>query len=350
VTPLRIPFAGPLGRVHGRLARWRRRWYALHPEAVRELWRPVVSVGNLAVGGAGKTPFTAFVCRALLQLGERPAILTRGYGRRRMPDGVVTARDAAGRLVALDVAGDEPLMLARALPDVPVLISPDRYLAGRLAEVHFGATVHVLDDGFQHLGLKRDVDVLLIDPADVTERVLPAGRLREPIESAAAAHAVVVVTDRDEVAAATARELGVDCWFRAVRRAGTARDLERGAPVEPAGGAVVAVAGIARPERFVDDLRSGGWTIAAELRYRDHHPYTREDMDRVERAAAQAGATLVVTTDKDAERLRPFLPIGVRVAAVPLTVEPAAEGFVAWLRARLAGVPATAAVGPPVLS
>ncbi len=165
--------------LYGAAASWRRRWYARDPGRQRHLSRPVVSVGNLCAGGSGKTPVVEQIARVLVDRGERPAILTRGYARRRALDGVTVVSDGSKILAGLETAGDEPLMLARALPGVPVLVAADRYLAGRLAERQLGATVHLLDDGFQHLALARDVDLLLVAEEDLTDRMLPAGRLRE---------------------------------------------------------------------------------------------------------------------------------------------------------------------------
>ncbi|MGE5361104.1 MAG: tetraacyldisaccharide 4'-kinase, partial [Bacteroidales bacterium] len=157
----------------------RRRRFDRHPERVRRLGQPVVSIGNIAVGGSGKTPAVAHIARLLLAAGERPAILTRGYRRRDRTEGVVVVSD--GTRIRADVAraGDEPMMLARALAGVGVFVGADRYLSGLLAEGHFGATVHLLDDGFQHVQLARDVDIVLVRPGDFTDRVMPAGRLRE---------------------------------------------------------------------------------------------------------------------------------------------------------------------------
>ena len=124
-----------------------------HPERRRRLSRPVISVGSLRVGGSGKTPIVALIARLLVEVGERPAVLSRGYGRRAASDGVTVVSDGASILASVDAAGDEPLMLARALPRVVVLVGSSRYLGGRLAEQQFAATVHVLDDGFQHFGV-----------------------------------------------------------------------------------------------------------------------------------------------------------------------------------------------------
>jgi tetraacyldisaccharide 4'-kinase len=175
--------------LYGTAATWRRRWYAGHPSRRRRLERPVISVGNLNTGGSGKTPLVAHSAARLAARGERPAILSRGYARTSPTPGVTIVSDGAAVLASLEHSGDEPLMLARALPGVAVMVAANRYEAGRVAESTLGATVHVLDDGFQHLGLERDVDLLIAGAHDLSDRVLPAGRLREPLTAAAAADA-----------------------------------------------------------------------------------------------------------------------------------------------------------------
>jgi tetraacyldisaccharide 4'-kinase len=178
-----------LSSLYGRAAQLRRAWYGRHPHRARHLERPVISVGNLVVGGSGKTPVVATLARLLCAAGERPAILSRGYGRRRGSDEVVVVSDGRNVLAPVSESGDEPQMLARALTGVPVLVSADRFLAATLAEQLFGCSVHLLDDGFQHVQLGREIDLLVMSRSDLDERVLPAGRLREPLESASAADA-----------------------------------------------------------------------------------------------------------------------------------------------------------------
>src|SRR5258706_12477211 len=198
-----------ISTVYAAVARYRRRYYTIRPHLRRRLSQPVISIGNLAVGGRAKTPLAALVAARLRDLGERPAILSRGYARRDAGDGVVVVRDPAGIRADLDRAGDEPLMLARQLDGVAVLVSSSRYLAGRLAEHHFGCTVHVLDDGFQHFALHRAPDLVVIGRADLQGGTLPAGRLREPIEAAEAADAFVLL---DEGLEEAVRDLGRPIW------------------------------------------------------------------------------------------------------------------------------------------
>jgi tetraacyldisaccharide 4'-kinase len=316
-------------QIYAAAARYRRRFYATHPERRRRLGQPVISVGNLAVGGRAKTPLAAAVAARLRALGERPAILSRGYARRLPAEGVVVVRDPGGIRADVDRSGDEPMMLARQLDGVAVLACSNRYLAGRLAEHHFGCTVHVLDDGFQHLQLYRDVDLVVIDGADLEDpRTLPTGRLREPLETLGIADGIITLDETSVQALGRGRP----AW-RARRTLGRARLAEpAGAPVEFTFGSAVAVAGIARPDRFFADVRTAGWPIAQELAFRDHHPYSRRDVDAMFRTAREQGAGLIVTTEKDLVRLLPFRPFRIPVAYLPLTIaiEPQAS-FEGWL-------------------
>ena len=326
------------------MARARRRYYAIRPHLRRSLTHPVISIGNLAVGGRAKTPLAALVAARLRDLGERPSILSRGYGRRDAADGVVVVRDPRGIRADLDRAGDEPLMLARRLDGVAVLVSSSRYLAGRLAEHHFGCTVHVLDDGFQHFDLHRDADIVAIARADLDRPLtLPAGRLREPLDAAAAADAIVLLDD-----AAGEDRIGVDRpMWRARRRTEAARFADGlGTTPSPADGPVVAVAGIADPAAFFGDLQLAGWTIARALPFRDHHRYTAADLARMIAAMRESGARAIVTTEKDFVRLLRFRPFSVPVGYVPMTVDLEPAGALdAWLAATLAK--ARAAAVPP---
>jgi tetraacyldisaccharide 4'-kinase len=288
----------------------------------------VISVGNLSFGGRGKTPLAAHIARMLVEAGERPAVLTRGYARRRREDGVVVVSDGTRVLADVDRAGDEPLMLARDVPGACVLVSEQRALAGALAERALGATVHLLDDGFQHLALARDIDLVIVTAADFTERAMPFGRLREPIGALAWADAVFEEANEPE------------------RRAGRlsftfTRTLGHPVPLEPERDwaspdrRVVALAGIAEPARFTRALSAAGWQVVETLAFADHHRYSAADLSRLAAAAARAQAP-VLTTAKDAVRLLPKRPLPAAVAYVPLAVavQPQAA-FRTWLLDRL---------------
>ena len=371
-----------LSALYGAVARRRRHWYASRPGARRRLGRPVISVGGLSVGGSGKTPVAALVAEILARTGERPAVLSRGYGRAARPAGVVVVRDPDGIRAGVAEAGDEPLMLAERLAGACVLVCADRHRAGRLAEERFDVSVHVLDDGFQHLPLHRDVDLLVIGAGDADERrTLPAGRLREHPDTAAAADALLVEAPSLERAASVGRRFGAGPVFRLARRLG-APVLEPPVPEAPAapepeapaapgpptapgaavpeapaapgpptapgavapeapavvprGARVVVVAGIARPAAFAAGLRAAGYDVAATLAFADHHRYSARDVARVARRARELAADAVLTTEKDMVRLRPLAPFGVPLARVPLHVgiEPSAR-FEGWLLDRL---------------
>lgn len=319
--------------LYGSAAAWRRRWYARDPARRRRLSRPVVSVGNLRAGGTGKTPVVERIARLLMASGERPAILTRGYARRVATDGTTVVSDGVQILADVGTAGDEPLMLARALPGVPVLVGADRYLSGRLAERRFSSTIHLLDDGFQHLALARDVDLLLSALGDLTERTLPAGRLREPTASASAADALLVTDGAPEAGDRLRHALNVQTVFQVRRLLGPARWVGSGAAV-PADQPILAVAGIARPERFFDDLAGAGWQVRETMAYPDHHWFTDADVDRIA-AAARASDLAVLTTEKDAVRLETRNLNGLRLAAVGLTVAIEPPAFIDWLLERI---------------
>ena len=351
----RVSRAGLLDAAYGRVALMRRAWYARAGRR-RRLHHRVISVGNLSVGGSGKTPVVAALASLLQQRGERPVILTRGYGRRDPAEGVLVVSDGQRVLEPVARSGDEPQLLARTLAGVPVLVCADRYIAGLFAERHFGVTVSILDDGFQHVQLERDLDLLLVPAADLDDRVLPSGRLREPLGAARFADAVLVPGSEDDVAQVAAA-LPHHNAFRLVPHYGQVCRVQKDpAYTEDVGRVlsdppdrhrenlgrvladppdrVVAFAGIARPQRFFDALRSLGYEVARELAFRDHHWYTARDRQLIQSAARETGAALVVTTAKDAVRC------DFDVAVLPMTVsiEPAAD-FESWLMNRLRADP-----------
>ena len=293
----------------------RRRRMERHPQRQRHLSKPVISVGNLSMGGTGKTPVVAAIARWLIGAGHRPSILTRGYGREDAADGVVVI----DRDTMVGQAGDEPLMLSRQVPGATVCVSPDRYLGGVLAE-KLGCTVHVLDDGFQHIELARDLDILVTTIGEIPNgRVIPRGRLREPQDAAARAHFLVVTDATAGAASAEAWALGISQSCGCVRRLGDPVGIR-----EPGAGSrefkVLAVAGIANPERFVTSLREAGHNVVDAMMFADHHRYSPKDLLEIESKMRVAGADAVFTTDKDAVRFE-MLTTPFPLYRVPLIVE-----------------------------
>jgi len=233
---------------------WRRRWY--EDGRQRRLGRPVISIGNISMGGRGKTTLVAHVARLLVAAGERPAILSRGYARADRADGVVVVSDGHHLLADVDRGGDEPFMLARQLPGVAVLVSEDRVLAGRLAERAFGATVHLLDDGFQHLTLARDADIVIAAPEDIGGQPLPFGRLREPPAALSRADVVIASDDSNDIVTRYMQAAGGPAVFTLTREVGDPRSIDGGTAVTGRGPAV-AFSGIASPESFGHEGASG---------------------------------------------------------------------------------------------
>lgn len=323
---LLLPLSGLYGAgVTLRLALYRRGLLA-----VRSASRPVVSIGNVAAGGTGKTPFVRWLAGELLRLGRRPSILTRGWGR--ASRGTVVVSDGRGAVASVAASGDEPALLARALPSVPIVAAARRVAAAARAEtLGVPVDIHLLDDGFSHVGLARDVDVVLLDATapDAGGALLPAGLLREPLASLGRAD-LIVVTKIEQADPSAALELarrfapGAPV-FRA--RTEVLGVLDRdGRDVDPAdlpAGTTVSVAGIACPDAFRATLARMGIEAAADLPFRDHEPYGPIAVSRIERALEETGATGVVTTEKDAVKLESRLHVPVfRVAVEARVVEP----------------------------
>jgi len=266
----------------------------------RSLQGTVISVGNLSAGGSGKTPFVILLGELLKARGVRYDVLSRGYGRKTR--GVLLVEPGG---LPRDF-GDEPLLIARRL-QAPVVVGEDRYEAGRFAEARYGAQIHLLDDGFQHRGLARDFDIVLVTPDDARDRLLPSGRLREPLGSLQRADAVALTSG----ASAEAFPLtGKTVWR--VRRAIVVANI----PARP-----VIFCGIARPQNFLLQLRAAGVDPVAEAFFRDHHAYGEKDVrDLLELRQRSEGGGFV-TTEKDAVNLGGYLAALEPLAVVPVKME-----------------------------
>jgi tetraacyldisaccharide 4'-kinase len=270
---------------------------------------PVISVGNLSVGGSGKTPLVARIAEILRDAGEPVAVLSRGYGGSFRGECLIVG-DGAAVLADPAEAGDEPVMLAHALRGVVVAVGRRRDRVGRAVEERFGRRVHVLDDGFQHLRLFRDLDVLSLGEADLSDRPLPAGRLRER-PSAAARADIVCLWSEASVPGGDART------FRVSRRLVGFFDGE--GRQQPVPARPMLLSGIANPERFWSDVAAASPGIVARSAYPDHHRFTAGEIRRLYDEARALRADAIVTTAKDAVRLprvAPELPVLVfRIAA-----------------------------------
>jgi tetraacyldisaccharide 4'-kinase len=268
----------PLSAIFGAAVALRNALYDRGVFKVSKLGRPVVSIGNISVGGSGKTPFVIALGELLQQRGVEFDVLSRGYGRRSTEIAVVDPNGTPEQF------GDEPLLIARKLR-APVIVGADRYQAGLLAEKQFSSKLHLLDDGFQHRRLHRDFDIVLLPAEDQRGTLLPTGRLREPLSALKRADAVVLPDSAE-------KPLHAKSVWRARRQMEIA-----------AGGSLIAFCGIARPRQFFDALQAARQEIADTLTFRDHHRYAQRDIDRLLALKKQTGAAGFVTTEKDAINL-----------------------------------------------
>ena len=299
----------PLAALYGAAVRARNELYDRRALTLSHLQGPVVSIGNLTVGGSGKTPFLILLGELLKEHSILFDVLSRGY--RRMTTGVVPV-DPLG---APREYGDEPLLIARKL-GVPVIVGEDRYAAGRLGEEKFGPRLHLLDDGFQHRRLAREFDIVLATSSDARDSLLPTGRLREPLSSLRRADAVVLTNDMP----GDGLRLGRQQVWRVTR------DIVAPQTKEPC----LAFCGIARPQNFIAQLRAAGVMLAGTRSFRDHHRYSAEDVRQLLRLRKQHGATAFVTTEKDAinldghlEALQPIhvVPVRMRLHNAPAVLQ-----------------------------
>jgi tetraacyldisaccharide 4'-kinase len=286
----------PLSAIFGAAIAARNALYDHQLFKAHKLARPVVSIGNISVGGTGKTPFVIALGELLKQRGISFDILSRGYRRNSIEITVVDPNGPPAQF------GDEPLLLARKL-QVPVIVGADRYRAGLLAEQKFSSQLHLLDDGFQHRRLHRDFDIVLLPASDYADTLLPVGRLREPIKSLQRADAVALLDPIDYPLYAA------QIW-----------QAHRKFELPNTGGNLIAFCGIGRPKQFFESLKTAGQSLAGKLVFRDHHSYAQRDIDRLLTLRNQTKADGFITTEKDAinlgalsTQLQPLRIAGLRI-------------------------------------
>lgn len=289
-----------LSSIYGIIAQLRNDLYDREVLKQRRLAQPVISVGNLSIGGSGKTPFVILLGELLKTRNVRFDVLSRGYGR--LTRGVLVV-DPTG---AADDFGDEPLLIARRL-GCPVIVGEDRYEAGVLAEKTFGSQLHILDDGFQHRSLARNFDIVMLTPEDVHDRLLPIGRLREPADALRRANAVVITQQVD------LNKLSIfdkPVWI-----------VQRGISISSVPDRPIVFCGIARPQNFAKQLQEMGIDVSATKFYRDHHRYSEQDAHDLVQLKHKNGSEGFITTEKDAINLgRHIEQIG-SVAIAKVTME-----------------------------
>ncbi|MDD5284852.1 MAG: tetraacyldisaccharide 4'-kinase [Desulfuromonadaceae bacterium] len=303
---LALLFLTPLAWLYSLVLQLRAGLYLSGIFKTHRLPRPVISVGNITVGGTGKTPVTAYIARFLLEQGYKVAVLSRGYGGS-LEGHTSIVSDGATIMMSAGECGDEPYLLASTVPGVMVVIGTDRYAAGQLAMQQLAPDVFLLDDGFQHLRLHRDLNILLLDFSRPfgNNLTLPAGLLRE--NSVAARRADFVIFTRSPLGAQISSGTQGIPGCLSCHAIVDLLPLGGGAPVPIAScrdKKLLAFAGIADPDSFFEGLRSQGLNLVSCLRFPDHVVYNRERFDEIADAMRKSGADLLVTTEKDGVKLK----------------------------------------------
>lgn len=272
----------------------------------KRLPRPVVSVGNIVVGGTGKTPMTAWIAAYLMQKGKKVAVLTRGYGGS-LEGEVAVVADGSRRLLDPADAGDEPCLLADLLPGLIVVMGSDRYQAGCLAMELFSPDIFILDDGFQHLKLRRDLDIVLLDAAKPKGNgfTFPAGLLREPFSALRRAHLALFTRSKGTDPDGIVLPPGMGrCHAKHQLTGFSSGGSDSLHPFsELQGRRGLAFAGIADPEGFFNSLEAEGVSLAATLAFPDHSSYGEDECAALARLKRSCRADFLITTAKDGVKL-----------------------------------------------
>ncbi|MFN2356542.1 MAG: tetraacyldisaccharide 4'-kinase [Desulfotignum sp.] len=318
---------------YGAVTALRNRLYRSGYLVSRKLPCPVICVGNITAGGTGKTPMTIYLADLLTRLGRKPVVISRGY-KGSLKTNASVVGNGKDLFLTAEQAGDEPYMMAR-LKRFPVVVGKNRYQAGLLALDHLAPDTVVLDDGFQHIQLKRDIDLLLMDHDHPlgNGRILPAGRLREPAAPALArAHAVILtrcpelLPDKPHLISGLVPHLPIfytrhqpfpAAFFSAENRH---RDQENPGLGVFKNRSVVLFSGIADNQSFYKTITDLGATIAAHLAFDDHHHYTQSDIHQIQDLARSVPAQLLVTTEKDWGKLDPHIKWPMDLAVVGVTI------------------------------
>jgi tetraacyldisaccharide 4'-kinase len=302
----------PLSALYGVITRSRTALYERGAFRTFKLPRPVISIGNITTGGTGKTPLVEWVSRILADSGRKVCILTRGYFREN-PKQRVLVSDGTNVFADPKQAGDEPFLLATDLLGIAAVISDaDRISAGQGAIKHLSTDCFVLDDGFQHLQLARDLNIVTVDATDPWggRQMLPYGRLREPLTGFKRADCIVLmrceqVDHLEPILSELARHSGDRPVFRARMRTRRITPLhesnENSQPQKPA-----AFCAVGNPESFFTHLKREGYQPVLQKSFRDHYVYSQDDVSKLVNSAKQAGALSLITTTKDAVKLRGF--------------------------------------------
>jgi tetraacyldisaccharide 4'-kinase len=320
-----VLFLSMVSKVYGGAVKLRRIFYKKNILTSKKLSCPIISIGNITVGGTGKTPMTIYVAQAVKKLGHNVAVISRGYkGKAEKNGGIVS--DGKVLLMTPEIAGDEPYMMAKRLKDVPVIVGKNRFKAGRLAIRKFDPDVIVLDDGFQHLKLQRDLDLVLLDYHKPfgNGHLLPRGVMREPASALLCANALILTrsdTANDNEMSSSPKKLRFYERNKPVYRAfhhpfvykiinGEKKKNEenmKGVLRQNTdcikGRTVFAFSGLADNHDFQQTVKSLNCNLSGHMEFPDHHPYSERDLKDISAVAKRSMSECLITTEKDYVRI-----------------------------------------------
>jgi tetraacyldisaccharide 4'-kinase len=321
-------FLSVLSALYGASLYLRRIFFGLHIFNRKKISCPVISVGNITLGGTGKTPTVIQIAQLLARNNKHPVVISRGYGRREEAD-IIVVSDGRSTIVDTQTGGDEPVLIASKLPGLPVVVGKKRYEAALLALQRFNPDVVILDDGFQHVQLKRDLDIVLLDSGNPfgNGKLFPAGILREPLGALRRAHGVLftkIDSTTDIMALKEAVRRNTSAPIFTSQQVPIDLIDYHSNDIKPLsalrGSKVLALSGIARPDSFTRLLTSLGADIVATCTYSDHFNYQKSDLASVFQKAADEKISIIVTTEKDAIRLTNLHAEGVWALRIELSI------------------------------
>jgi tetraacyldisaccharide 4'-kinase len=317
-----------LSLVYGIIVRMRGLLYWLHLLNVKKFPCSVISIGNITLGGTGKTPTVIAVARFLARGKKQPLVVSRGYGREKESQ-VLTVSDGLSVLVSTRMGGDEPVLIASKLPGVPVIVGSNRYQAALHGLRKYHSNIVVLDDGFQHRRLGRNADIVLVDATDPfgNGKLFPAGILREPIAALKRAQAIVITridqaVNKEELKAKIKRFTSAPI-FTSYHQPIDLMDCSTGdvrSLVVLRGARTFVFSGIARPSSFTTLLSALGVNIAVKSAFPDHYEYQKSDLASIYEKAADAQVNMIITTEKDMVRIRDLKPNGIWALRIDLAI------------------------------
>ena len=339
-----ILFLGFLSLLYRSIIHLRNRFYDMGILTQEKLPCKVISVGNITVGGMGKTPTVILLANLMREQGYKPAVLSRGYGGKATP-AINIVSDGSRVLMGHEEAGDEPVLIAKSAAGIPVLTGPKRVITGRAAVKDFGVDLLILDDAFQHRSIFRNIDIVLLDREKPFGNgfLLPGGPLREPPEALKRADLLIWKDRIIDGRYPQYQEQGIGCFLpvfsghlkpKALIRGNTGETL---ALEHIRGKKILAFAGIGSPESFVKTIESLGGIIVTFLPFPDHHLYTLSDISEIRKITSSSHAEIIMTTEKDAIRLTAFSDFlqAVLILRVEMKMLPSQEAFSAWIMERL---------------